>query len=269
VLLLLCAFTVNAQEPIAFGVLNQRSVALTAEFWNPILDYVGNKSGVPLALRMGKTAPDTTAMTVRGEFGFAYTNHLFTPERAKLGYRVIARPDTPGIRAQIVVLEDSPVRKLRDLDGRNVVFPSREAFVGYWVPMDALLKAGVKVQASFAGNQEGAMGQLQAGAVAAAAVNAQVLENYARRENLRYRVLWTSEAYHDLPIMANPAVPRDKIEAVRRAFVTMSDDPEGQKLLETSAAVIKHKGPYRFVAADNKDYENYQQFYRHTVVKDE
>ncbi len=222
---------------------------------------------MPLLLKMGKTAPDTTAMTVRGEFGFAYTNHLFTTERAKLGWRVIARPDTPGIRSQIVTLTDSPARALHDLDNKDIVFPSREAFVGYWVPMDALLRAGLKVSASFASNQEGAIGQLRAGA--AAAVNAQVLENYARRENFQYRVLWTSEAYHDLPIMANPSVPRDKVEAVRRAFVTMGDDPEGQKILETSAAVIKHTGAYRFVTADNGDYENYRRFYRRTLVRNE
>jgi hypothetical protein len=45
--------TVQAQaqapaKPYAFNVLNQRTLALTAEYWNPILTYVSKKSGVPL-----------------------------------------------------------------------------------------------------------------------------------------------------------------------------------------------------------------------------
>jgi phosphonate transport system substrate-binding protein len=257
----------RAQEPtLYFGVLNQRSIALTAQYWNPILQYVSRQSGVPLQLKMGKTAPETTAMTLRGEFAFVYTNHLFTPERVRLGYQVIARPRTPGVRAQIVVRDDSPWQRLADLNGHTVVFPSREAFLGYSVPMDALHKAQIEVTPAFAGNQEGAIGQLQAKAVDAAAVNAQIMENYARRESFRYRVLWNSEPYLDLPIMANPAVPKAKIEAVRQALVGMAGDPEGRRILEAGAALLKLSGEPGFIVADDGDYANYREFYRQAAL---
>jgi phosphonate transport system substrate-binding protein len=54
-------------RPLAFGVLNQQSPALTAERWNPILHYLTSVSGVPLELRMGPTVQDTNAMMARGE----------------------------------------------------------------------------------------------------------------------------------------------------------------------------------------------------------
>lgn len=254
------------ETPLNFGVLNQRSIALTAQYWNPILKYVSQKSGVPLQLKMGRTATETTAMTRRGEFAFVYTNHLFTPERIGLGYRVIARPGTPGVRAQIVVRDDSSLRTLADLNGRTVVFPSRESFLGYSVPVAALQEAKVEATPVFAGNQEGAVAQLQAMTVDAAAMNSQVLENYARRENFRYRVLWQSESYLDLPIMANPAVPKAKIEAVRQAFIGMAADPEGRKILEDGAASLKLMGPLGFIAADNNDYANYREFYRQAAL---
>jgi phosphonate transport system substrate-binding protein len=250
-----------------FGVLNQRSVALTARFWNPILEYVGQKSGVPLLLRMGKTAVDTTEKTVRGDFAFVYTNHLFTPARTKLGYRVIARTATPSIRATIVVPEDSPLKTLKELDGKVVAFPSREAFVGYWVPMDALLRAGVRVQPSYAGNQEGAMARLQARTVEAAAVNALELEGCARRVGFRCRALWRSEGYHNLPVMANPAVPADKVDAVRKAFVGMSRDVEGARILRASSELLRLEEPIAFIPANDGDYSNYRRFYQTTTVK--
>jgi phosphonate transport system substrate-binding protein len=257
----------RAQEPtLYFGVLNQRSIALTAQYWNPILRYVSQQSGVPLQLKMGKTAPETTAMTLRGEFAFVYTNHLFTPERVRLGYRVIARPNSPGVRALIVVPDDSLLKTLADLNGRTAVFPSREAFLGYSLPIDALQKAKIEVTPAFAGNQEGAMAQLQAKTADAAAVNSQVLENYARRENFHYRVLWRSEPYLDLPIMANPAVAKVRIEAVRQAFIGMAADPQGRKILEDGAALLKLTGPLGFVAADDNDYANYREFFRQAAL---
>ena len=261
--------TAQAEEgkPHNFGVINQRSVALTAQSWNPILVYVGKKAGVPLVLKMGKTAPETTAMTERGEHAFAYTNHMFTPERDKVGYKVILRMSGAPIHGAIVVREDSPVRSVRDLKGMTVAFPSREAFVGYWLPMDQLIKGGIEVKEVFAGNQEGAMSQLQFGKVAAAAVNKKLLEKYAQREDFRYRVIWTSDPYLDIPIMAHPSVSPRLVEAVREAFVGMARDPEGQKALRASADALESRQSWSFLRAEDKDYDNYRRFFRNTVVK--
>ena len=270
-LMLICVGLSAAEPPghvYYFGVLNQRSVALTTQYWNPILSYVSERSGVPLRMKMRNTAVATTKATVEGEYAFVFTNHLFTPERTRLGYRVIARPDSADIHAVIVVREDSPYQSLSELDGKAVAFPSPEAFIGYWVPMDAILKAGIKIKTLFGSNQEGAISQLQLGLVEGAGVNGKVLESYSLREHFRYRVLWKSESYHDLPIMANPSVPKAIVQAVRNAFIGMANDPEGRKVLEASAAALKLPRAVGFKAADNADYENYRNFYLKTLVKD-
>lgn len=258
----------QADEKIySFGVLNQRSVILTAQYWNPILKYVSERSGVPLQLKMGKTAPETSAMTGRGEFDFVYSNHIFTPTNQPAGYRVIARPMEAAIRGQIVTLVDSPIHDIKDLDGREVGFPSPAAFVGYAVPMNALLQGGVSVKAVFAGNQEGIMGQLKAGRVIAAGVNSELMEDYAKREGFKYRVLWTSESYLNLPVSAHPSVAPEKVKAVREALLGMAKDPVGLKVLEASAALVKQDPPYGFVTAEDRDYENYLKYYRTTLIK--
>ncbi|OYY95589.1 MAG: hypothetical protein B7Y41_03565 [Hydrogenophilales bacterium 28-61-23] len=254
-------------KPLNFGVINQRSVALTAQSWNPILAYVGRKAGATLHLKMGKTAPETTAMTERGEHAFAYTNHMFTPERDKIGYKVILRMSGAPIHGAIVVREDSPARSLKDLKGAAVAFPSRDAFVGYWLPMDQLIKGGVEVQEVFAGNQEGAMSQLQFGKVAAAAVNKKLLEKYAQREDFRFRAIWISDPYLDIPVMAHPSMPAKLVEAVREAFIGMHKDPEGRKALQASADALESKQLWSFVRAEDGDYDNYRRFYRNAAVK--
>lgn len=262
------SFAAAAAPPLSFGVLSQRSPVLTAEYWNPILDYVSRKSGVDLQLRITRAAPESNAAIARGEYDFVYSNTIFLPATSAPGYQVILRPQLAAIKGQIVSLEDSPIRKLADLNGREMGFPSRAAFAGYAVPMDHLIRAGVTVTPVFGGNQEGIMGQLKAGKVAAAGVNSQVMKDYAARENIRYRVLWESVPYDNLPIAAHPRVAARVVEAVGKAFAGMNDDPEGAKVLEASALAIKQKPPYGFVPGSPKDYQNYLDFYRDTVVKD-
>jgi len=58
---------VAAEQPYAFYVLNQRSIALTAQYWNPILTYVSRKSAVPLELKLAKTAREGNAIAEMGK----------------------------------------------------------------------------------------------------------------------------------------------------------------------------------------------------------
>jgi phosphonate transport system substrate-binding protein len=255
------------QKAYTFNVLNQRSIALTAQYWNPILTHVSKKSGVPLELKLAKTAQEGNAIAEKHGYDFLYTNHFFTPERDRLGYKVIARPAGEGIRSTIVVPEDSPIQTLQDLSGKDVAFVSPDGFAGYWLPMDALLRAKVKINVVFTGNQEASSAQLRVNKVAAAGVNSSILQRYARRESFNYRALWTSEIYQDLCIMASPKVPADKVAAVRAAFINMIKDPEGRQVLEAGADLLKSTGDLGFVAAENKDYDNYRKFYRTTQVK--
>jgi phosphonate transport system substrate-binding protein len=257
----------SEKKAYSFYVLNQRSVALTAQYWNPIFTYVGKKSGVPLELRMAKTAQEGNAIAEHGDYDFQYTNHFFTPERDRLGWKVIARPAGPGIRSQVVVPQDSPIQTLQDLNDKDVAFVSPDGFTGYWLPYDALLRANVKINVVFTGNQEASFAQLKVYKVAAAGVNSSVMARYGRRESFAYRALWTSEIYQDLCIMAGPKVPRDKVAAVRAALIGMVHDPEGRKVLQAGAELLKSTGELGFVAAEDRDYDNYRKFYKTTQVK--
>jgi phosphonate transport system substrate-binding protein len=254
------------QTPFAFGVLNHRSLQATAAYWNPILNYVSARSGVPLELHIGRTANETTDRVVAGQLDFAYTNHLFTPKRDRLGWRVLARQDSEGIRGQVVVLDSSPVKSLQELAGKIVAFANPYGFTGYYVPMDGLLRAGVEVTPLFCGNQEAAMGHLLSGEVAAAGVNHQVMASFAQRRQIKYRVLAESEPYFDLAVMASPRVSQADGEKVRQAFVGMSREPEGQRVLLLAAQSLELPTARGFVAADDRDYRNYRSFFSQTRV---
>ncbi|MCV2356221.1 phosphate/phosphite/phosphonate ABC transporter substrate-binding protein [Paucibacter sp. B2R-40] len=252
-----------AEEPVyRFSPVNQASIALSADYWNPIVAYVSEKSGVKLVLKIGRTSADTTAYVLAQEVEFVFSNHLFSPERDKLGWKVFGRRLTPPIQGQLIVPADSAITDISQLGGKDVVYPGPEAFVSYKVPYAQLLNQKIDAKVVFAGNTDGALAQLFSGRVPAAGVNSQLAENYARREGKKFRVLWSSEPLHDLALMAAAKVPDKDVQAVAKAFAGMHKDPKGQAILQE---VSKHIGLTQeayFISSDGSEYAPYRKFYQ-------
>lgn len=245
-----------------FAPVAQHSLQLTAAYWNPILEYVSTKSGIRLNLRLARTSAETTAAVVAGEADFAFTNHLFSPERVSLGWKVFARRQAPMVSGQIIVPAESPVRSLSELAGKDIAFPGPEAFLAYIVTYAQLVERQVPVTPKFGGNLDGAFSLMLSGRAAAMGSNSQMVAEYAARANRQFRVLWSSPSFNDLALMASPRVPASAIKTVRKAFTTMHKDPAGRKILEGAANVVQAREPVTFVDASDADYAAYRDFYR-------
>lgn len=244
-----------------FSPVNQYGIELTASYWNPIIEYVSSKSGVRLHLKIGRTSADTTAYVLANEVEFIFSNHMFSPERDQLGWRVFARRDTPPIRSQIVVLANSPIASLDDLAHEAVGFPGPEATVAYKHSYAQLLNRKIPVQVVFGSNMDGAFAQLVSGKVKAVGTHSQLSNGWSQREGKTLRVLWQSEPLNDLALMAAKHVPARDLAAVSKAFLEMGRDPQGQKVLANVSQLVKLPTTTSFVAATSADYAAYRNFY--------
>lgn len=245
-----------------FSPVNQFDINLTAAYWNPIIQYVTDKSGVKLSLKIGRTSADTTAYVLTQEVEFVFSNHLFSPEREQLGWKVFGRRQMPAIQGQIVVPADSPITELAQLKGEEVAFPGPEAFIAYKVPYAELLNRGIDIKVVFGGNQNGALAQLFAGKVKAVGGNSQLIEGYAKRENRKFRVLWSSDPFHDLALMVSGKVPEKDAQAVARAFLNMHNDPKGRDILHQTSQKVGLPIDAYFIPASAADYDSYRKFYQ-------
>ncbi|MEB0140677.1 MULTISPECIES: phosphate/phosphite/phosphonate ABC transporter substrate-binding protein [unclassified Undibacterium] len=252
----------NEAPTYRFSPVNQYDINLTAAYWNPIINYVADKSGVHLALKIGRTSADTTSYVLAQEVEFAFTNHLFAPEREKLGWKVFGRRNLAPVSGQIVVPADSAITSLAQLKGKDIAFPGPEALIAYKVPMAHLIEQKIDINVIFGGNQNGALGQLAAGKVQAVGGNSQLIDSYAQRENKKFRVLWSSTPYHDLALMASGKVKPADLKAVAKAFFEMKDDPQGREILRQAAQKISLPGDIFFIASDGSEYVNYRKFYQ-------
>ena len=244
-----------------FSPVNQYGIELTASYWNPIIEYVSRKSGIKLELKIGRTSADTTAYVLANEVEFIFSNHMFSPEREKLGWRVFARRDTPALRSQIAVLSSSSVTRLEELDNEAVGFPGPEATIAYKHAYAQLLQQKIPVQVVFGGNMDGAFAQLVSGKVKAVGTHSQLSSGWSQREGHALRVLWQSEPLNDLALMAAKRVQARDIAAVSKAFLEMAHDPQGQKVLASVSQLVKLPATAGFVAASGTDYAAYRSFY--------
>lgn len=245
-----------------FSPVNQWDIQKTAAYWNPIIKYVSDKSGVKMELKIGRTSADTTAYVLTREVEFIFSNHMFSPEREKLGWKVFGRRWTPPIFAQIAVPADSPIKSLEELKGQEVVFAGPEAFVGYKVTYAQLLSKGIDAKPVFAGNQNGAFAQMFAGRAKAVGSNSALIEGYTAREGKKFRILWTSEGYHDLALMASSKVPDKDVKAVASAFIGMHRDPVGKAILLKASEEVGLDSKAYFLPATGEDYASYRKFYQ-------
>ena len=251
-----------ADENFRFSPVNQYGVNLTAAYWNPIVTYVSETSGVKLTLKIGRTSADTTAFVLAQEVEFVFSNHLFSPDREKLGWKVFGRRNTPPVNGQIITPTDSPIKTLKDLAGKTISYAGPEALIGYKIPQAALMQNNIEVQVIFGGNQDAALTQLFAGRVQATGGNAQLLSGYAKRENKSYRVLWTSDPVQDLALMASGKVSQKAVQAVAQAFFSMSNDPRGREILRSASALVGLTADAGFIPSDGSEYVTERRFYQ-------
>ena len=143
-----------------------------------------------------------------------------------------------------------------------MAFAGAEAFIVYKVPYAHLLSKNIDVKVVFAGNQNAAFAQLFAGKVVAAGGNSQLVDGYARREGKKFRVLWSSEAFQDLALMASSKVPEADARKVAAAFIDMYADPKGRDILHQASKEVGLPNDAYFVAASAADYAAYRRFYQ-------
>lgn len=257
-----------AEGPVyKFSPVNQYGINLTAEYWNPIITYVTEKSGVNLQLKIGRTSADTTAYVLAREVDIVFSNHLFSPEREQMGWKVFGRRQTPPVHGQIVVPAESPITDLAQLAGKDIAFPGPEATVSYKFTYGQLLSRKIDVKVVFGGNTDGAIAQMFSGKVDAAGVNSQLMDGYARREGKSYRVLWSSPPLHDLALMHSGKMPEGALRAVAKAFLGMHADPQGRVILDQASKRVGLPSEAYFVPSDGSEYAPYRDFYRTAPVQ--
>ena len=219
--------------PIRVSVVPQRPPAETFAVWSPLLQQLGQASQQCFVLRVAATIPNFEAELRKGRADCVYMNpyHALLAQRWR-GYIPLIRDGSQPLRGLLVVRRDSPIRRIQELKGQPVAFPSANAFAATLLPRVLLARQGITIQPVFENTHSNvyrsvALGMLPAGGG---------INNTLRRERpeLReeLRVLWQTPPFPSHPFACLPSLAKARRDALQAGFLALAHDPAKHGLLD-------------------------------------
>ena len=219
----------NKAAIYTFGVVPQFEQRKLYAIWSPIIAELSRRTGLSFKLVTTLTIENFEKEFVSGGFDFVYMNpyHVL---KAKSYLPLVA--DTTPLRGILVVRQDSPIQRLKDLEGKEVAFPSPNA-LGASLLMRADLERlhHVKVKPLYVKTHSSVYLHVVEGlTIAGGGVEKSLKEqNPVIRSALR--VLYTTREMTSHPVAAHERIPSTEREKVRQALLAMDATPEGRALL--------------------------------------
>lgn len=223
----------KSQPVYSVGIVPQQSATKLASVWVPILEYLGERSGIKLRFR---TAPNIPAFEKRlsaGEYDFAYMNpYHYTVFHETPGYVAFAHAADQPIHGIVVVRKDSHIEDLQSLDGTSMAFPAPAAFAASVLPRAYLSNAGITVKPVYVSSHDSVYRSVAKGLYPAGGGVMRTLRAIDPAISGQLRILWTTEGYTPHALAAHPDIPIGIVDRVQRALLHMGDDERGRALLE-------------------------------------
>ena len=234
-LLLLASVGAVAQEKKVYilAVVPQFTPSEVHRTWTPIVEKLSRATGRQFEIKIYTSIPKFEAAFLDGEIDLAFMNpyHAVMAKRAQ-GYIPLLRDDTNPLTGILLVQRDSPIKSIKELNGKALAFPAPNAF-GASLYMRALLAEQEKISITphYLKTHSNVYRHVIVGeAVAGGGVN-NTLKREPPEVQAQLRVLFETPGVPSHPLAAHPRMPEGLRQAVTNTLLDMVNDPAGQKLL--------------------------------------
>ena len=259
ILLFLTAQPSAAQSPgpLTLCVHPYLSASELSRRYTPLTEYLGRQLGRPVMLEIGNTYDTHIQKIANGIVDIAFMGPAsYVKLTSQYGKRpLLAAFQTKEgkfFRGHIMVRKDSPVTSLAQLKGKRFVFGDPASTMSHYVPRHVLLKAGIDVkqfsEVSFVANHDNIALGILAGTFDAGAVKEEVFLQYEPRG---LRSLARSGPVTDHVFIARKDLPQETVQALRKALLQLSDNPEGKQIISGMRSDVT-----ALVPADDRDFDS-------------
>lgn len=248
-LFLLLATPLQAEVRYSFSVVPQFERRMLFSIWQPIVDALEKRTNLKFDLVTSLSVSDYESDVLKGHYDFIYLNPYMMPVVGQSpGYVPLVRDSEP-LRGILVVRNDSPLRKVEDLQGKTLAVPSMTA-VGASLLLRAELDRlfAVKTRVIIAKTHSSVFMHVINGFADAGGSVQKALGEQDSRIQDTLRVLYQTGELPSHPLAAHKRVPPAVRKKVRAAMIELADSEEGRRLLER----IPMRRP---VAARLQDYD--------------
>lgn len=258
VLLSLCSGPAGSQEkePLKLCIHPYLSASELVKRYAPLAEHLGRQLGRPVVLEIGSSY-DTHIHKIANSLvdiafmGPASYVKLFSQYGKRPLLAAFKTKEGKFFHGHIMVRKDSPIASLAQLKGKRFVFGDRASTLSHIVPRHMLLKAGIEVkdfsQVSYVANHDNIALGILAGTFDAGAVKEEVFLQYQPQG---LRSLARSAPITDHVFIARDNLPKEIVQALRKAFLQLSDSAEGRQIISGMRSDV-----IALVPADDRDFD--------------
>ena len=241
-LLALCFVLIStpslAEEPLVFGILPAESPVSLYKRFLPLRNYLSKRLQREVSIESAKDFAQHIQRTDRRRYDIVFTApHLVLRAIEGEQYQVVATT-VKQLSAVVVVPEQSAIRTLKDLEGKQVATPPTDAvvtMVGENYLKAEMEKAGVpnwiNVQFTPYRTHNAAYKAALAGDADVAVIANFIYQN-AIKDGEKLRKIVASPQFPGMGILVAKDVGEMEIKAIRQAFLDLDTSSEGKEVLK-------------------------------------
>jgi phosphate/phosphite/phosphonate ABC transporter binding protein len=247
---------VTQSDTVLFGVIPKDNPRIIYEKFQPLMDYLTDKTPYNFELVLQKTYDDTVIALGEGRINMAFLGPL-TYLHAKADYQVIpllkgiTEKGDPFYNSVIVTKKNSPFKQLSDLKGQSIAFASLKSTSGNLIPRYLLAENGIHLREIKDFNNfnyhDSVVKRVLKGIYDAGAVRESVAEKYIPQG---LEIIAKSGPIPTGPLVISPLTSYTVVEMIKTVLLDMNKTEQGQ-------AVLKKIDPEYmggFAEADDFDY---------------
>lgn len=228
-----CIGDETAGRSYSVYIVPQLPPAATFSRWAPLLEKVGQKAGLCFDLVIPDSISAFEAVLWNGKTDFAFSNpyHEVVAKKRK-GYVPLLIDSRTRLSGLVVVRSDSAIENVQQLKGKEVAFPSPNAFAASLLIRAELAKQGIHIFPKYLKTHANVYRSVAVGDIAAGGGvnNTLMREEDGLRKSLK--VIYQTSAYAPHPLVAHPRVPNKVRERLTSAVLDLTKDSTGRALLD-------------------------------------
>lgn len=227
------------RKTVYFGAIPRDNPRIMYEKYQPLLDYLAEKTPYKYELVLKKNYEETVTALGNGETDVALLGPLtYLEARARYNAFSILKPKgadgTASYRSVIIRKRDSRIGILSDLKGKSVAFASTKSTSGNLIPRYLLANSGIHLNelenyANFDYHDSVVKAVLK-GQYTAGAVRDSVARKYRK---LGIETISESEPVPTGPLVVGPGTPYTVVENIKKALLALNPgNSEDLKVLQ-------------------------------------
>lgn len=200
--------------------------------WAPFIERLSKETGADIRLKVYDTIPEYEREVMKGSPDFVFMNpYLIIKTRKPRGYVPLIR-DKALLVGLLVVLNDSPVQSVKDLDGKEIAFPTPNAFAASLYMRPLLEEQGVRIVPRYVNSHSNVYRAVLLGKTAAGGGVNKSLDKEPEEVRSQLRVLFRTPEHAPHPLCAHTRVPQALRRSVVDAIMRLAADTSNQDMLK-------------------------------------